>query len=149
MRAARTCLALAMLAGAAGCSGLKTYPNEAPKNLHVSTLLDSRVRAVLHVHEVTGACATRYEGTVTLDRPAVDVGIVAEQQAYLVVSFDTSSFMAGSRSTSVGTLLRPRSGYSYELAVSYKQDIYNVALREIDRSKGVSRELRRVPLAGC
>jgi hypothetical protein len=149
MTLARTSILLAALAGAAGCSGLKSYPNEAPKNLHVSTQLDAKVRALLHVHEVTGACATRYEGTVALDRAAVDVGIVAEQPAYLVVSFDTSSFMSGSRSTSVGTLLKPRAGYDYELAVSYKQDIYNVALREIDRSKGVSRDLRRVLLAGC
>jgi hypothetical protein len=57
--------------------------------------------------------------------------------------------MAGSRSTSVGTLIQPRTGYEYELAVSYKQDIYNVALREIDRRKGVSRELPRRPMAGC
>jgi hypothetical protein len=145
----RTWLVLAALAGAAGCSGLKTYPNEAPKNVHVSTQVDSKVRAALHVQEVTGACTTRYQGTVALDRPALDIGIAAEQPTYLVISFDTSSFMAGSRSTSVGTLIQPRTGYEYELAVSYKQDIYNVALREIDRRKGVSRELPRRPMAGC
>jgi hypothetical protein len=76
----------------------------------------------LHVQEVTGACATRYQGTVALDRPALDIGIAAEQ---------------------------PRTGDEYELAVSYKQDIYNVALREIDRRKGVSRELPRRPMTGC
>ena len=145
----RTWLVLAALVGAAGCSGLKTYPNEASKNVHVSTQVDPDVRAALHVHEVTGACMTRYQGTVALSRPALDIGIAAEQPTYLVVSFDTSSFMAGSRSSSVGTLIQPRTGYEYELAVSYKQDIYNVALREIDRRKGVSRELPRRPMAGC
>lgn len=88
---ARTWLVLAALAGAAGCSGLKTYPNEAPRNVRVSTQVDSKVRAALHVREVTGACATRYQGTVALDRPALDIGIAAEQPTYLVVSFDTSS----------------------------------------------------------
>jgi len=140
-------LALASVALAA-CSGLKMYPNDAPKNVHVATQTDRGVRAALHVHQVKGECVTRYEGTMALDRPALDVGVPPGQASYLVVSFDTSSFMAGSRSTSVGTLLTPRAGYEYELAVRYKQDIYDVALREIDR-QGVRREIVRRPLAGC
>jgi hypothetical protein len=144
----RALLAFAAVAFAAGCSGLKTYPNDAPKNVHVATQTDRGVRAALHVHELSGDCATRYEGTVALDRPALDLGVPAGRASYLVVSFDTSSFMAGSRATSVGTLLTPRAGYEYELAVRYKQDIYDVALREIDR-KGGRRELARRPLAGC
>jgi hypothetical protein len=139
---------LAFALALAGCSGLKTYPNEAPKNVHVATQTERGVRAALHVHQVSGECATRYQGTLALDRSALDLGVPAGQPSYLVVSFDTSSFMAGARSTSVGTLLTPRAGYEYELAVRYQQDIYDVALREIDR-KGVRRELARRPLAGC
>jgi hypothetical protein len=97
---------------------------------------------------VNGECSTHYDGTLALDRGNVDIGVPAGRPSYLVVSFDTSSFMAGSRSTSVGTVLTPRAGYEYELAVRYKQDIYDVAVREIDR-KGVSRDLARRPLAGC
>ena len=144
---ARLLLAVAALL-AAGCSGLKTYPNDAPKNVHVVTQTDRGVRAALHVHAVNGECATHYDGTLALDRAALDVGVPAGRPSYLVVSFDTSSFMAGSRSTSMGTLLTPRAGYEYELAVRYKQNIYDIALREIDR-KGASRELARRPLAGC
>ena len=144
----RTLLAFAAVALAAACSGLKTYSNDAPKNVHVATQTDRGVRAALHVHELNGDCATRYEGTVALDRPALDVGVPAGRPSYLVVSFDSSSFMGGSRATSVGTLLTPRAGFEYELAVRYKQDIYDVALREIDR-KGVRRELARRPLARC
>src|SRR5260370_35186454 len=106
----RTWLVLAALVGATGCSGLKTYPNEASKNVHVSTQVDPKVRAALHVHEVTGACTSRYQGTLALDRPALEVGIAAEQPTYLVVSFDTSSFMAGSRSPTARTLTPPRRG---------------------------------------
>ena len=146
---ARLAVALAALVFAAGCSGLKTYPNDAPKNVHVATQTEKGVRAALHVHEVNGECATRYAGTVALDRPALDVGVPAGRPSYLVVSFDTSSFMGGSRSTSVGTLVTPRAGYEYELAVRYKQDIYDVALREIDPARKVSRALARQPLSGC
>jgi len=116
--------------------------------VHVATQTERGVRAALHVHAVTGECATHYDGTLQLDRPTLDLGVPAGRPSYLVVSFDTSSFMAGSRSTSVGTLVTPRPGYEYELAVRYKQDIYDVALREIDR-KGVSRDLARRPLTGC
>ena len=142
----RCAVVLAVLA--AGCSGLKTYPNEAPRNLRVATQLDRGVRSALHVHEVSGPCATRYEGTVALDQPAVEVGVPAERASYVVVSFDTSSFLGGSRGTSVGTVITPRAGYRYELAVRYRHDMYDVALREVDR-KGASRELPRRGLNGC
>ena len=142
-------LALAAALALGGCSGLKTYPNDGRKNVHVATQTERGVRAALHVHEVNGECTTRYQGTLALDRPVLDLGVPAGRPSYLVVSFDTSSFMAGSRSTSVGTLLTPRSGYEYELAVRYKQDIYDMVLREIDRDKGVSRQLARRPLSGC
>jgi len=131
----------------AGCSGLKTYPNDAPKNLRVATQTDG-ARAALHVHEVTGACATRYEGTVKLDEPSVDLGVPAGRASFVVVSFDTSSLLGGQRGTTVGTVVTPRAGYRYELGVRYKQDMYDVALREIDR-KGTVRELPRRGLPGC
>ena len=139
--------AVVLLLLIAGCSGLKTYPNDAPKNLSIATQTDG-ARAVLHVHDVTGECATRYEGTVKLDQPSVEVGVPAGRPSYVVVSFDTSSFLGGQRGTSVGTVLTPRAGYRYEMAVRYKQDMYDVALREIDR-KGVGRELPRRGLGGC
>jgi hypothetical protein len=133
---------------AAGCSGLKTYSSDAPKNLRVATHLERGVRTSLHVHEVTGPCQTRYEGTVALDQPTVEVGVPEGRQSFVVVGFDTSSFLGGQRGTTVGTVLAPRAGYRYELAVRYKQDIYDVALREVDR-KGVARELPRRGLSGC
>lgn len=140
-------IALTALALTAACSGLKTYSSEAPKNLRVATQLDRGVRTVLHVHEVTGKCETHYDGTVTLDQPTVEVGVPAGRASFLVVSFDTSSFLGGQRGTSIGTALTPRAGYRYELAVRYRQDMYEVGLREID-GKGVARELPRRGL-GC
>jgi len=131
----------------AGCSGLKTYSNDAPKNLRVASQLEG-ARAMLHVHEVTGPCATRYEGTVKLDPPTVDVGVPAGRPSFLVVGFDTSSFLGGQRGTTVGTAFTPREGYRYELGVRYQDSLYDVALREIDR-KGAAHELPRRGLGGC
>jgi hypothetical protein len=131
----------------AGCSGLKTYPNDAPKNVRVASQLDG-ARAVLHVHEVTGPCQTQYDGTVHLDQPTIEVGIPAGRASYLVVGFDTSSFLGGQRGTTVGTAFTPREGFRYELGVRYKDSMYDVALREIDR-KGAARELPRRGVGGC
>jgi len=132
----------------AGCSGIKTYLNDAPKNLHARVQTEG-ARASLHVHEVTGRCATRYAGSVALDRPTVEVGLPAGRPALLIVAFDTSSFLGGARSTTVETVLEPRAGFDYELSVRYKEAIYDVAFREVDRRKGVSRELARQALSGC
>ena len=139
--------AVATLVIVAGCSGLKTYPNDAPKNLRVATQTEG-ARAVVHVHEASGGCKTRYEGTVKLDQPSVELGLPPGRASYVVVNFDASSFLGPSRATSVGTELTPRAGYRYEMSVRYKQDIYDVSLREID-PKGASRALPRRPLNGC
>ena len=140
-------LALLGALAVAGCSGLKTYSNDAPKNVRVASQLDG-ARAALHVHKVTGPCATRYEGTAKLDQPTVELGLPAGRAAFLVVAFDTSSFLGGQRGTTVGTAFTPREGFRYELAVRYKDNLYDVGLREVDR-KGAARELPRRGLGGC
>lgn len=139
---------IVLMLGVAACSGIKTYPNDAPKNLHARVQTEG-AKASLHIHEVTGRCATRYVGSLALDRPSIDVGLPAGRPALLIVAFDTSSFLGGARSTTVETMLEPRAGYDYDLSVRYKDAIYDVALREVDRRRGVSRELARQPLAGC
>ena len=131
----------------AGCSGLKIYSSDAPKNVRIASRLEG-ARAVLHVHEVTGPCATRYEGTVKLDQPSVELGVPAGRSSFLVVGFDTSSILGGQRGTTVGTVVTPRDGYRYELGVRYKDNLYDVGLREIDR-KGTSRDLPRGGVGGC
>ena len=142
MRAAALLLALA-----AGCSGLKTYPTDPGGNLAVRSQMDRGVRAALHVHRVDAQCDTGYAGTVQLDRPSVALGLAPGRRSYLVVTFDTSSFLGGSRSTSAGTLLEPRTGSRYELAVRYHDSIYDVALYETD-GRG-RRALPRRDLSAC
>jgi hypothetical protein len=151
MRAALA--ALVVLFG--GCSSLKPYPSVAPENVVVKSALESgsilsSMRGSVHIHELDASCHSSYVGTVKLDRPSVALGLPAERASYLVFAFDGSSFLGGTTSsTSSGTVLKPRPGYRYEFAVTYKDNIYNVVLRESDPRRGASREVPRQELRGC
>jgi hypothetical protein len=145
MRLALTLVGLAMI----GCSaGRKPYPDElATKNVSVRPSL-SGVRGALHIHSVDAQCRTEYLGTLDLDRPTVAFGIPAERASYLVFNFSSSSLLRGSHATSSETLLRPRAGHRYEIVASYRDDIYNLVLRELP-AKGAARELPLRELASC
>lgn len=147
-------IALAQLAGCAG-SGRKPYADEsAVKNLSVRTATSTgsaftSVRAALDVYGVDAQCRPQYLGTVELGQPSVAVGIPGDRWSYLVFDFMSSGFLGGTRSSiSRETLLKPRAGHHYEIDASYRDDIYDVVLRE--RSpRGVLRELPLLDLASC
>ncbi len=143
--------ALALLAFGllAGCAGVKSYPIDAKGNLTVRGDLERGVQAVLHVHDVKRDCTTLYQGGVALDAPSVIIALPTDHPSYVVAVFDTSSFLRGSSSTSAGTLIQPRPYHSYELALRYRDGIYDVAVREIDRASGTSRALARRDLGAC
>jgi hypothetical protein len=138
-----------------GCSSLRPYPSVTPENVVVKSALESgsilsSMRGSVHIHELDASCHSSYVGTVKLDRPSVALGLPAERASYLVFAFDGSSFLGGTTSsTSSGTVLKPRPGYRYEFAVTYKDNIYNVVLRESDPRRGASREVPRQELRGC
>lgn len=136
----------------AGCGGVIRYAEVAEKNLHIRTETSSGsafsgVKAVLGVHAVDALCGLTYEGTVYLDRPLVEVGIPAGRLSYLVFEFASSGFLGGTRgSITYETLLRPRPGQAYDIRVSYRDDIYNVVIRE----RGApGREVERAGLHTC
>src|SRR6478736_2672 len=107
----------------ADCSGLKPYQN--------SDSWFSSVRAAVDIHRLTADCRTEYEGTVQLNRLTIDVGIPLNKWSQLVFVFASSSFLANrSGSITYETLLKPRSGYQYEIKVTYRDDMYNVIVRE-------------------
>ena len=151
MRAAFTGLLILV----AGCSSLRPYPSGLPENVVVKSAIESgsmlsSMRGSVHIHEVDSGCHTSYVGTVKLDRPSVALGLPTEHASYLVFAFDGSSLFGGTTSSAgAGTVLRPRPGYRYEFAVSYKDSIYNVVLRESDPRRGVSREVPRQELRAC
>jgi len=137
----------------AGCGGMR-YADVAEKNLAIRTETSSgsafsSVKAVLGVHAVDARCKLTYEGYVDLDRPLVQVGIPAERLSYLVFEFASSSFLGGSRgSISQETLLRPRPGAIYDVKVTYKNELYEVAMRETPRG-GRPRDIELVGLGAC
>lgn len=137
------------------CSGIKTYQNTTVKNLHIKTETDSgsvfsNVQAAVDVYRVNTHCEIEYEGTVQLNNFSVDVGIPSDRLSYLVFVFHSSGFLASSSgTTSYNTLLKPRPGYSYDIKVSYRDDIYNVVIQELDPSTKASREIEFKNLGDC
>jgi hypothetical protein len=127
---------------------LKPYRSDGAQNLAVKSELDSGVRATLHVHRVDTSCQAEYEGSLALDRASVRLSVPAGRSSYLDVSFDTSSFLAGSRRMNAGTLVRPRAGHRYDVAVAYRNSLYQLTVRETDPS-GRTRDLPRRDLGSC
>ncbi len=137
------------------CSGIKAYDNSLNKNLHVHTATDSgswfsRVRTAVDIHRVGEDCAIDYEGTVQLADSKIDIGIPPHRWSYLVFVFDSSSFF-GNRSGTITyeTLLKPRQNYHYDVAVSYRDDIYHVGIRETLPNQSTGRELDRLAFSAC
>jgi hypothetical protein len=139
----------------AGCSGLKPYQNTQDNNFHVHTATESgswfsSVRAAVDIHRVTVDCKTEYEGTLQLNRPTIDVGIPSNRWSRLVFVFSSSSFLANrSGSMTYETLLKPRSGYHYEVKVTYKDDMYNVVVHETAPGSAGGREIEHKDLRAC
>lgn len=141
--------ALVVALGVSACGGTKPYRNDGAENLAVRTELDSGVRATLHVHRVDANCQAEYQGGLALDRPSLTLGIPAGHFSYLDVTFDSSSFLAGSRRMNAGTLIRPRAGHRYDVAVAYRDSLYQLTIRETGPAGKASRELPRRDLGAC
>ena len=126
----------------AACAGHRPYSAGYDKNLTVRAAVESGTRAAVDVYSVDAQCRAEHEGRVALDGPRVEVGLPQGRASLLVFEFAGSGFL-GSRRTSITTqaLLVPRAGRRYEARVSYKDDIYNVEVRELDPRTGASREV--------
>lgn len=156
MTAKRRIAAALFLAGAvAGCSGTRPYVASTDDNVRIRTETKSgsvlsSVRASVHVHSVDRNCRTSYLGTIPLDSKAVTTGIPAGRRTYLVFAFNSASFLGSRRSSiSYRTLLTPRRGYDYEVAVRYVDDMYNAEIREVSRRGKRRRTVRYRPLSTC
>lgn len=149
--------ALALLGAvvAAGCGGASRYADTGEKNLVIRTETSSgsafsSVKAVIGVHAVDAQCKLTYEGYVELDRPLVQVGIPPGRLSYLVFEFASASFLGGTRgSISQETLLRPRPGATYDVRVTYKNELYEVAIRETPPRGGRPRDIELAGLGAC
>jgi hypothetical protein len=145
----------AVLAALAGCSGIKPYLNDlSAQNLSIRTVASSgsafsSVRVELDVHGVDAVCRTQYLGTVRLDQPSVAVGIPTDRGSHLVFKFLSSNFLGGSRGQiSREVFIKPTPGQRYEIDVTYRDDLYDVVLRE--RSpRGAAREVPSPDSRAC
>lgn len=140
--------ALAAALVLAGCAGGVRYSDSPQKNLVIHTQA-GEASIVLGVHAVDAQCKLTYEGFVQLDGPVTRVGIPPGRLSYLVFEFATSSFWAGRRgSITQETLLRPLPGAVYDVRVSYRDELYEVVIRETPRG-GRSREIAQAGLGAC
>ena len=150
-------VALLLLAGAmAGCAGTQQpYVSSAENNLHFTTVAESgsvfsSVRASVHIHSVDENCRTNYRGTIRLDESSIATGIPVGQPSYLVFSFDSSSFLANRRSSiDYKTMLTPRQGHNYDIAVEYIDDTYSAKITEVNLRNNRRGEVRYRPLDVC
>ena len=149
------CIIIACLGAAiSGCSGLKTYHSDLENNLQITTKTDSgsifsSVEAAVDVHRVNPDCSTEYSGTVKLGEKAHEIGIPTGRSSYLVFVFEKSGIFSAETMTTYNTLVRPRAGYRYVAQVSYKENLYNVILNEIDPGSRKSREIEPKGLQAC
>lgn len=129
---------------AAGCgTTTKNYPTDTAGNVVLRADVDRSVKTAVHVHSVDAKCAPHYQGTLFLDGPSTPIALPPGRPSYVEVVFDTSSFLRGSASTRVGSVITPRPGARYELLVSYRSQLYELRLRE------QGRELPRRELSAC
>lgn len=137
-----------------GCTGLKPYRSDHENNLLISTQTDSgffsNVRTAVDIYSVDANCTTKYQGTVKLNELQVAVGLGTNETSYLVFTFTSSAFLSNSHgTTSYDTMVRPRAGYNYDVSVSYRDNIYNVSIRERNLAGPKSRELLPALLGSC
>lgn len=134
----------------AGCSNLKTYPNDLNKNVFVNVKIESAVKARVDIFEVNKKCEAEYVGTVDFDEKKKNIGLKKSTLVYLDFRFITSGFFSSSTSSSgLSTLIKPRKGYLYDVSVSYEDSIYDVEIREKRRKRKKGRELKITPLGEC
>lgn len=145
---------LAAVALLAGCNGVKTYPDQAAKNLQVHAQIDTgsvmkSTVAEFDVHFVDANCESTYQGRVYLDRPSVITGIPTGRPVYLDFIF-ASNVRLSSNISAIrhGILFTPLAGHHYDARVSYDKGIYEVVLREI-RNGAPTRIVPRKSLREC
>ena len=147
--------ALLCAAVLSGCAGTRPYESASDRNVRFDTAVESgswvsSVRASVHVHSVDRDCRTTYEGTIPLKNPTVVTGFPAGRMRYMVIAFNSSSFLLNRRSSiDYSTILTPRDGYDYEVAVRYRDDTYDASVVEVNRGNGTRRKLRHRPLQSC
>lgn len=140
-------LTLLLISGCA--SNYKSYQVDLPHNLEILSNTES-IRATLEIYNIGEKCEASYQGVVELDKSIINLGIPTDQHSHLVVSFSQQSFLSpSSHYTYNDFALVPRRGYLYSIDVFYIDDIYNVAIYEINRNTGKKSEMNIKEMRIC
>ena len=150
----KSTVAACLIAAISGCSALKTYHSDLENNLQITTQTDSgsvfsSVKAAVDVHRVNPDCSTEYAGTVKLGDQPQEIGIPTGRSSYLVFVFEKSGMFSAETMTTYNTLVRPRTGYQYVAEVSYRENLYNVIINEIDPGGRKRHEIEPRGLEAC
>jgi len=138
-----------LLSVLSGCSGLTTYKNTSPVNLTINKQTDSDITTQAHVYNVNNKCHLNYIGTIDVESKTVNTGLSINTLSFIEVQFSSSSFLYGDRSTSYGTLVKPKAGYHYDLNTRYIDSIYNVSLFERKSKSSRKKELDPQGIEQC
>jgi hypothetical protein len=144
----------------AGCAGAPPYRSDLPANLNITAKLSSpsalltapggSFEADVHVTRVDGRCQKHYRGAVKLGNMPVSVGIPTGEPTYLVFEFSGRFLPSrGSASSTYATLLTPRSGYQYDVDVSYADAMYEITVYERNPRSGLRRQVEHRPFSAC
>jgi hypothetical protein len=154
IRIARRALVALAVAAAAGCSGVKPYPDTYDKNAVVRVKTDSggflsRTRADLDLYTVdTARCTAKYLGSVRLRNEPVELGLPVGETVLLVYVFSRSSLGRDS-SSSLEMMTPTRKGYRYEFEVSYVRSSYGATGVELAPGRTKVREIEHRRMRDC
>jgi hypothetical protein len=132
-----------------GCATIKTYPNTLAPNVHIRTEVDSgssfkSAAAALDIYHLRAGCQVEHLGRVNLDGPVTDVGMQPDKASYVEFLFVNKTFLSSNvNALRYDTLLTPRSGYEYDVRLSYDNGLYSVAIRETRKGSSTSRVVER------
>lgn len=136
MQTAATGAGLLLLATLAGCSGIKPYPNDLPKNVDVYTktakgTFFTKRSASVDIYLVHAGCKYDYRGTLYVEGNRLRVGVPNDQIVDAEIQFSNASRFGGdSSSLSVDAVFKPKRHYHYRIDGSYLNDFYNVTIME-------------------
>jgi len=138
---------LVVIFSVTACSGLKTYPDTAEKNLLVKTTtsgsLFMSVAVFLHIYDLKDDCKSDYLGSIKLKNGETQIGIPTGRPTYLAFVFHSDGIVPSA------TILTPRPGDRYIANVNYADRIYNLSIHEAGprgkQGSEIERQTRNCP----
>lgn len=109
-----------------------------------SNSLSTARAAFLYLYEVGPRCQQNYLGTVTLDKPTIDIGLPKDKLLLLTAEFAAVGRFSQSSTRNVYSyLLQPRPGYDYAAVIQQQERLYKFTLTERRHGSNTSHVVER------